>query len=134
METYQFAIDEMEAILNDLPETATEAGRLVRAAAQHNLCQLYIDKGVLLESEGDDAVTAYNKAVSYANDIIDGGLYSLMTERFGTRKNENPEFYYASAVADQTPDHTYSSAGYPILGNVYWGSLPGRKPGLSKWK
>ena len=52
METYQFAIDEMEAILNDLPETTAEAGRLVRAAAQHNLCQLYIDKGVLMQTEG----------------------------------------------------------------------------------
>jgi len=120
METYQFAIDEMEAILNDLPETTAEAGRLVRAVAQHNLCQLYIDKGVLLESEGGDAVSAYNKAVSYANEIVDGGIYRLMTDRFGTRKDENPEFYYASTVAEQTADHTYSSAGYPIEGNVYW--------------
>lgn len=120
METYQFAIDEMEAILNDLPVTTADAGRLVRAVAQHNLCQLYMDKGVLLESEGGDAATAYNKAVSYANDVIDSGTYSLMTERFGARKDENPEFYYASSVADQTPDHSYTSAGYPIEGNVYW--------------
>ncbi|MCS2892466.1 RagB/SusD family nutrient uptake outer membrane protein [Parabacteroides faecis] len=120
METYQYAIDEMEAILNDLPVTTADAGRLVKAAAQHNLCQLYMDKGVLLEAEGGDAATAYNKAISYANDVIDSGTYSLMTERFGSRKDENPEFYYASSVADQTPDHTYTSAGYPIEGNLYW--------------
>ena len=120
METYQYAIDEMEAILNDLPVTTADAGRLVKAAAQHNLCQLYMDKGGLLEAEGGDAATAYNKAISYANDVIDSGTYSLMTERFGSRKDENPEFYYASSVADQTPDHTYTSAGYPIEGNLYW--------------
>lgn len=52
MEIYQFAIDELEACLNDLPETSSEAGKLVKGAARHNLCQLYIDKGVLLEEEG----------------------------------------------------------------------------------
>ena len=94
METYQFAIDEMEAILNDIPETTVEAGRLVRAVVQHNLCQLYIDKGVIASEFGEDAHVAYNRALEYANDVIDSGLYSLMTERFGTRMNENPDFYY----------------------------------------
>lgn len=120
METYQYAIDEMEAVLNDLPVTTADAGRLVRAVAQHNLCQLYIDKGVLSETEGGDATAAYNKAISYANGIIESGTYGLMTERFGARKNEGPEFYYASSAVDQTPDHTYASAGYVTEGNVYW--------------
>lgn len=119
METYQFAIDELEAIINDVPETA-EAGRIVRAVVQHNLCQLYIDKGVLLENEGQDAREIYEKAVEYADDVIDGGLYELMTERFGTRKDENPDYYYANRKDDQTSDHLYSAAGYPIQGNVYW--------------
>ena len=96
METYQFAIDEMEAILNDLPETQAIGGRLVRGAALHNLCQLYIDKGVTLEEEGNlaDAKNAYGRAITYGNDVIDGSIYNLMTERFGSRMNENPEFYY----------------------------------------
>lgn len=120
LETYQFAIDEMEACLKDLPEVSGEAGRLVKAAAQHNLCQLYIDKGVVLSEEGGNAASAYNKAISYANDVIDGGKYSLMTERFGTRVNENPDYYFATTVLEQTPDHLYSKAGYPIEGNVFW--------------
>jgi hypothetical protein len=37
MDTYQYAIDELEAILSDLPITTSESGRLVCAAAQHNL-------------------------------------------------------------------------------------------------
>jgi len=120
LETYQYAIDELELILNDLPETTTTAGRLVRAAAQHNLCQLYIDKGVLLAESGGDSNGAYQKALSYANAIIDGGTYSLMTERFGSRKDENPDFYFSNNKADQIPEHLYSVAGYEAKGNVFW--------------
>ena len=122
METYQFAIDELEAALNDLPETTNSPGRLVRGAAQHNLCQLYIDKGVALEEagQGGEAPAAYAKAITYGNDVIDGSVYGLMTERFGSRKDENPDFYYANIESQQTPDHLYSAAGYPIEGNVYW--------------
>ena len=120
METYQFAIDELEDIVNDVPETA-EAGRIVRAVIQHNLCQLYIDKGVLLEEEeGQNSQDSYEKAIGYANDVIDSGLYELMTERFGTRKSKNPEFYYANSITGQTIEHLYSTAGYPIEGNVFW--------------
>ncbi|MCD7713089.1 MAG: RagB/SusD family nutrient uptake outer membrane protein [Firmicutes bacterium] len=120
LDTYQFAIDEIEACLNDLPETTAEAGKLVRAAAQHNLCQLYIDKGVLLSEEGGDATSTYSKAVEYADAVIDGGLYGLMTERFGTCSTEDPRFYCASSDAEQTDAHLYETAGYKIEGNVFW--------------
>lgn len=122
VETYQYAIDELEAILNDLPETTQTPGRLVRGAAQHNLCQLYIDKGIALEEvgKGGEAEASYMKAVKYGDDVIDYSVYSLMTERFGRRATENPDYYYASSESMQTPEHLYSVAGYPIEGNVYW--------------
>lgn len=68
LETYQYAIDELEAILNDLPETTGTMGRLVRGAAQHNLCQLYIDKGIALEEggKGGEAPAAYQKQLLMA--------------------------------------------------------------------
>jgi tetratricopeptide (TPR) repeat protein len=121
-ETYQFAIDELEAILNDLPETIAEPGRIVRGAAQHTLALLHVGKGVALEEEGrsGESKAVYDKAISYASQLIDGGTYSLMTERFGTRQNEHPVLYYANTVAEQTPDRLYSAAGYPLEGNVYW--------------
>lgn len=37
--TYQFAIDELEAILVDLPETTVQDGRIVKGAAQHYLAE-----------------------------------------------------------------------------------------------
>src|SRR3546814_853245 len=89
-ETYQFAIDELLAIENDLPETTSQGGRLVRGAAQHNLCQLYLALGIELESNGSggDAQAAYTNAVSYGDKVIDGGVFSLMQNRFGTRSGE----------------------------------------------
>jgi hypothetical protein len=120
--TYQYAIDELEDILNDLPETTPQAGRLVRGAAQHTLCQLYLDKGLALEEGGNsgEASAAYQKAITYGNQLIDGSIYSLMTERFGSRKDENPDYYFTNRAAEQTEDRSYANAGYPIEGNVYW--------------
>lgn len=120
--TYQYAIDELEDVLNDLPETTPQAGRLVRGAAQHTLCQLYLDKGLALEEGGNsgEASAAYQKAITYGNQLIDGSVYSLMTERFGSRKDENPDYYFTNRAAEQTDDRLYSNAGYPIEGNVYW--------------
>ncbi|WP_257669714.1 RagB/SusD family nutrient uptake outer membrane protein [Parapedobacter tibetensis] len=87
-ETYQFAIDELEAVLDDLPETTGAGGRLVRGVAQHNLCELYLALGTHLADEGGDAQAAFLKSISYANEVIDGGTYSLMNTRFGGRAEE----------------------------------------------
>jgi len=121
LETYQFAIDELEAIINDLPETTSTQGRLVRGAAQHTLCQLYLDKGLAIENGGSgDAQAAYKKAIEYGNAVIDGSTYKLMTQRFGSRKTENPTYYFANSTADQTSDHLYTKAGVNTEGNVIW--------------
>ncbi|WP_215223933.1 RagB/SusD family nutrient uptake outer membrane protein [Echinicola shivajiensis] len=83
VETYQFAIDELEAILPDLPETTTQAGRIVKGAALHYLSEFYLALG----TETNDQV-AFDKSISYASEIIDGDIYSLMQSRFGERRNE----------------------------------------------
>ncbi|MEP4947354.1 MAG: RagB/SusD family nutrient uptake outer membrane protein, partial [Flavobacteriaceae bacterium] len=88
-EIYQFAIDELESILSDLPVTTNEAGRVVRGAAQHYLSDFYLSLG---NETGDNA--AYDQAIKYASDVIDGGVYSLMTGRFGTRAGEAGENVY----------------------------------------
>ena len=125
LETYQFAIDELEEILSDLPVTSDERGRIVRGAAQHTLCQLYLDKGIVLSEQAEkiqEAIAAYNKAVEYADILIDGGVYSLMTERFGTRKDESPQFYYGSTIDKDGKEVklSYESAGVHMEGNVFW--------------
>lgn len=90
VETYQYAIDELLAIENDLPETTTKGGRLVRGAAQHNLCELYLAMGTQLAADGNNAAaqSAFTQSIAYGNKVIDGGIYSLMENRFGSRKSE----------------------------------------------
>ena len=90
IETYQFAIDDLEAILNDLPETTAQGGRIVRGVAQHYLSELYLSMGIELEQQGQSGNAMYDQSIQYANNLIDGGLYSLMTQRFGTRMNDTP--------------------------------------------
>lgn len=87
---YQYCIDELRAIESELPVTTAEGGRIVRGAAQHFLCELYLALGIQLAAEGKaaESKTAYDNSITYANKVIDGGTYSLMNARFGTRKNE----------------------------------------------
>jgi starch-binding outer membrane protein, SusD/RagB family len=89
VEIYQFAINELEAVLADLPVTTAQGGRLVKGAAQHNLSELYLALGIQLAADGNStgAQAAYTKSISYANDVINGGTYSLISARFGTRKS-----------------------------------------------
>jgi hypothetical protein len=82
-ETYQFVIDELTAILDDMPEITNQPGRLVKAAAQHYLSEFYLALGTISKDDSD-----FKKSIKYASDVIDGGKYSLMTERFGTRADE----------------------------------------------
>jgi hypothetical protein len=90
VEVYQYAIDELQAIENDLPEVTATGGRLVRGAAQHNLCELYLAMGTQLAVEGNSAAaqTAFTQSIAYGNKVIDGGTYSLMKDRYGARKTE----------------------------------------------
>jgi len=95
VETYQFAIDDLESALEDLPKTTNEVGgKVVKGAAQHYLSELYLAKGIALEKQGQSGDEMYQKAVQYASDVIDGGIYSLMTERFGARQDHEPGDVY----------------------------------------
>ena len=122
VETYQYAIDDLESVLDLLPATPPQPGRIAKGAALHTLCQLYLDKGIALEAEGkaSEAKAAYDKSIEYGNDVIDGGVHSLMTERFGKRKNEGPVYYFANSPSAKTPETLYSAAGVNIEGNVFW--------------
>ena len=120
IKTYQFAIDELEAIENDLPETTAQGGRVVRGAAQHMLSELYLALGIQLESENklNEAQSAFQKAVEYANDVIDGGIYFLVDSRFGTRKNE--EFVSINIHKNGVDDPTQIVDTLQMKTNHYW--------------
>jgi hypothetical protein len=122
-ETYRFAISEIEAILNDLPETSAIGGRLVRGAAQHNLAELYLALGTQLSEEGKagEAQTAFTSSINYANQVIDGGTYTLMQSRFGTRKEEQTFFVnvYKGGIAPSASENTIVDT-VQFTANHYW--------------
>jgi hypothetical protein len=118
VETYQYAITEMEAIEADLPETTVLGGRLVKGVAQHNLCELYLAMGTQLaaDSKAAEATAAFAKSIAFGNKVIDGGTYSLMKTRFGTRKTSTivPITVYKGGVST-TPVDTINQTA-----NHYW--------------
>lgn len=74
-EIYQFAAKDLEFASKWLPTTVvkTQEGRIVKAAADHLLSEVYI-------SLGD-----YDKSIASANNVINSGLYKIMTTRFGSK-------------------------------------------------
>ncbi len=77
-EVYEFVAKDLEFASAWLPATVAKdkEGRIVKAAADHLLSEVYISLG------------EYDKSIKSASDVIDCGLYELMTERFGVSKNE----------------------------------------------
>ena len=59
-----------------LPETLSDPGKVVKAVAQHYLAELYLVM--------DQPAKAEEKAAA----VINSGLYRLITERYGVRRNE----------------------------------------------
>lgn len=119
-ETYQFAITELLAIEGDLPETTVVGGRIVKGAAQHNLCELYLALGTQLVADGKatDAQAAFTSSISYGNKVIDGGTYGLMNSRFGARKSETSISIplYKNGVAGAAN----IVGSIPFTPNYYW--------------
>ncbi len=68
---------DLEQAVNWLPEV-TNKGEVSKGAALHLLSKINL------------ALTDFDGAISAASQVIDGGIYALMTERFGSEK-DNPE-------------------------------------------
>lgn len=88
-EVLEFARKDLEFAAQWLPDavTADKEGRIVKAAAQHLLTEVYI------------SLDENQKAVETASAIINSGRYQLMTERFGSQK-DNPGDVYSDLFLD----------------------------------
>lgn len=111
-QTYELAARDLEFASQWLPPTvpASKEGRIVKAAADHLLSEVYISLG------------EYDKSIAAATRVINSGLYNLMTTRFGSEKSNpgdvfsdlfrdrnqnrssgNMESIYVLQIEDQTP-------------------------------
>ncbi|HBI86568.1 MULTISPECIES: RagB/SusD family nutrient uptake outer membrane protein [Sphingobacterium] len=91
LEVWKQCKDDLEFAVKYLPIKTSESGRIVRAAADHLLAEIYISLG-----DHSDQKEYYAEAIKAASRIIDGtdGSYRLMTERFGSRQAETGKNVY----------------------------------------
>lgn len=83
-EVWAQIIDDLNYAKDNLPDVTeiNQDGRLVKAAAYHLLAEMYITTG------------DYQASVDAASWVIEGGDYSLMTSRFGSRVDEPGDVYW----------------------------------------
>ncbi|WP_420322204.1 RagB/SusD family nutrient uptake outer membrane protein [Flagellimonas sp.] len=74
-------ISDLTFAVQNLPEVASQDGRVTSAAANHLLAEVYIIK------------KEYDKAIAAASSIINSSNYGLMTNRFGTKASEPGDVY-----------------------------------------
>lgn len=70
-QVYEFAAKDLEFASQWLPKSTTQDGRIVKAAADHLLAEVYISLG------------QFDKSIASASAVISDGQYQLMTTRFG---------------------------------------------------
>ena len=80
-EVLEFAAEDLRFASLWLPTEVAQEGRIVKAAADHLLAEVYI-------SLGD-----YDNAIASATAVIGSGLYNLMTVRFGSVADEPGDPY-----------------------------------------
>lgn len=83
-EVWQLCIDDLIYAAQNLPgpDDVEAPGRICNAAAYHLLSECY------------NAVQQWDKAIVAASKVIDSGEFALMTERFGSRKDEPGDVYW----------------------------------------
>jgi len=83
-ETWQQCVDDLTDASEHLPDIDNREadGKISKAAAYQLLAEIYI------------ALEQWDNAISTANEVINSGNFSLMTERFGTRADEPGDVYW----------------------------------------
>lgn len=109
-DTYLYAIGEMEAAVNVLPDKP-QTGRVGKGAANHYLAECYL---ALATIKGNDA-TLLDKSIAAANAVIT--QHPLMKDRFGSRANPASTNMFNGVAA------------YNPHGNVYYDLFPRGNPG-----
>ncbi len=79
----QFIIDELTAIMNDLPATVTSAGQASQAAGKMLLMKCYLNRGAWVNRASPTFADAdMQQVITLGNSIINSGKYSLSSEYF----------------------------------------------------
>lgn len=107
-DVYRFIVEDLNFASENLPETTSEPGRVVKAAADHYLSEVYIALG----DESGEAQN-YTLAIEAASRVIEGadGDYHLMQDRFGWRQDVEGKNVYWDLFQMRSPS-SYSNFNY----------------------
>jgi len=118
-EVYQFIIDEMNAALELVPNSAAQFGRVDKRAIKHFLAKVYLTRGYEAFAASDD----FAKAAALADEAIGGQALSLTFEDLfwpGKEKNAEVLFsiqYSKASMKDLLSDGTNQNAWFgPYMG------------------
>ncbi len=122
---YRFIIDELEAVMDDLPETAENFGRVSQRAARHVLAKVYLTRGYETFALPED----FKEAASLADAAIKEQGLNLSFDKLFEYENDNNEevlwsVQYSAASTMNGGKHNWD---YP------WGPLAqGSDDGVNK--
>ncbi len=106
---YDFMITELNAIIGNLPDVATESGRLSNTAVKHFLGKLYLTRSYRSYKKADDL----NNAIVNFEQIIAQNNYNLLTrfaDVFDEDNQNNQEIIWAIQYGK---DKNYLGSGNP---------------------
>ncbi len=122
---YQFIVDELEAVISDLPEVPENFGRISKRTAQHILAKVYLTRGYESFGSSND----FKEATSLADAAINGQGLNLSFDKLFEYGNDNNEeilwsIQYSAASTINGGAHNWD---YP------WGPLvQGSNDGVNK--
>lgn len=100
-DTYTFAIENLTAAVNGLPDKPAQNGRAAKGIANHFLAEAYLGRGIETNSSTD-----YDAAIKAADAVI--SAHPMMTARFGGRANP-------AAGPDENGVPSYRADGTPYF-------------------
>ncbi|MEZ0487470.1 RagB/SusD family nutrient uptake outer membrane protein [Fibrella aquatica] len=114
-EVLAFVLKDLEFAAQWLPKSTTQDGRVVKAAADHLLAEVYNNVG------------QYDKAIASASAVINDGQYQLMTSRFG-KYTAQPGDVFSDLFKDNNQNRTTSGNKETIWALQFEFQTPGGIP------
>lgn len=119
-DVFKFVAEDLEFASKWLPIQTTTKGRIVKAAADHLLAEVYISLG------------RYDDAIESATNVIGSGLYKLMTERFGNYINK-PGDVFSDLFKDNNQNISSNTEGIWVFQIEYQTPGGGQYRGMRYW-
>lgn len=98
-QVYDFVVNELTAVVGDLPAGRQEYARVSQGAAYSLLSRLYLNAQIY------KGAPEYQKAIDAANMVINSGVYSLsanFADAFSPRNTDNPEHIMIAPFDSET--------------------------------